>query len=41
MVTRDEGDPFLAADELALQDLIQQTNNERSRQLHAGGVCKW
>ena len=40
MVTRDEEDPFLAADELALQDLMKK-NNGWSRQLHAGGVCKW
>ena len=34
MVTRDEEDPFLAADELALQDLMEKTtNNEWSRQL--------
>ena len=39
MVTRDEEDPFLDADELALQDYGK--NNEWSRQLHAGGVCKW
>ena len=34
MVSRDEEDPFLAADELALQDLMEKTtNNEWSRQL--------
>ena len=27
MVTRDEEDPFLAADELALQDLMKKTMN--------------
>ena len=40
MVTHDEEDPFLAADELALQDLMKK-NKEWSRQLHARGVCKW
>ena len=40
MVTHDEEDPFLAADELVLQDLMDKTNNEWSRQLHARGVCK-
>ena len=39
MVTHDEENPFLAADELALQDLMKNNNNEWSRQLHAGGVC--
>ena len=41
MVTHDEENPFLAADELALQDLMKNNNNEWSRQLHAGGVCQW
>ena len=31
MVTRDEEDPFLAVDELALQDLMEKNNNEWSR----------
>ena len=39
MVTHDEENPFLAADELVLQDLLKK-NNEWSRQLHAGAVCK-
>ena len=41
MVTRDEEDQFLAADELALQDLMKKNNNEWLRQLHAGRGCKW
>ena len=32
MVTRDEEDPFLAADELALQGLMKKTMN---------GVARW
>ena len=39
-VTHDEENPFLAADELKLQNLMKN-NNEWSRQLHTGGVCKW
>ena len=37
MVTHDEEDQFLAADELALQDLMEK---QQQRMVKAVGVCK-